>query len=267
MARSAARRARDRAAVRYSLIERTYPSDPPPPMTRMLRGGRGGQVRLKLYLSMLWLAKQNNASLPYPARAWAELLGLRDPAAAGARRINEAQAWLERNRFVTIEARSGAPNLVTLKEESGSGADYELPGAAWSRLKGNDDAQRAHRYVQVPANFWTQGWVAVLSGPAVAMFLALLRELGPHGADTELWFSPRAATERFALSEDARSKGLRELVDAQLVEVTRRSLNPQDFDFQRVRNVYRLRPEALADTPSVPLSTSRSHTLVDPLEP
>jgi len=33
--------------------------------------------------------------LAYPARAWATLLGLPDPAGRGARRINEAILWLE----------------------------------------------------------------------------------------------------------------------------------------------------------------------------
>src|SRR5688500_12129784 len=55
-ARDVRRRARNRhAQVRRRFVQRKTFGDPPPPMTRMLRGGQGGAVRLKLYLSILWL--------------------------------------------------------------------------------------------------------------------------------------------------------------------------------------------------------------------
>jgi len=53
-----------------------------------------GTVRVKLELTFLWFAA-NPHDLAYPARAWATLLGLPDPAGRGARRINEAILWLE----------------------------------------------------------------------------------------------------------------------------------------------------------------------------
>lgn len=46
----------------------------------------------------------------------------------------------------------------------------------------------------------------------MAVFLTLLRENGGHGDASG--FSPRATKTRFVLSEDTRSKGLRELVHA-----------------------------------------------------
>src|SRR5690349_10721147 len=56
-----------------------------PPMAELLSsttgsggGGRGGQVRLKLYLSLLWVCAKAPYEAIRPARAWAALLGLED---------------------------------------------------------------------------------------------------------------------------------------------------------------------------------------------
>ena len=95
----------------------------------MLRGGRGGQVRLKLFLSYLWMqTDEQGVALAYPAQVWAQLLGLDRPDDAGARRIHEAQAWLERHRFITIQAQPGHANRVTVLNETGGGQRYFAPG-------------------------------------------------------------------------------------------------------------------------------------------
>ena len=46
---------RPRVAVRSAFIASEDP-ETPPPMTQLMRGGRGGEVKLKLLLSMLWIA-------------------------------------------------------------------------------------------------------------------------------------------------------------------------------------------------------------------
>ena len=43
----------------------------PTPLARMIRGGRGGEVRLKTYMSMLFIAGKSPHDVSYPARAWA----------------------------------------------------------------------------------------------------------------------------------------------------------------------------------------------------
>jgi hypothetical protein len=52
-------------------------------MARILRsGGRGGASRLKLYLSLLWLARNRRRERPvfsHPAQHLAALLGLPNP--------------------------------------------------------------------------------------------------------------------------------------------------------------------------------------------
>lgn len=247
-------RQRTHAPVRRRFVERTT-TDRPTPLAEALRGGRGGVVRLKLELSFLWFAAKPPHDLAYPARAWATLLDLPDPAGRGARRINEAILWLEKRKLIQVESRAGHPNIVTLLSEAGTGEPYELPGAAYSRLRNKKPASVAdeHRYFQLPNELWTNGWIPVLSGAAIAMLLVLYAELGNKEPETaDLWFSPSHAEQRYGLSEDTRSKGLRELRAANLITARRQSIAPDTFDFQRLRNVYRLNPQRLKDTAEVP---------------
>jgi hypothetical protein len=243
-----AARVRNREAqVRRVFIERKDVTAPTP-LVRMLRGGRGGSVRLRLYLSLLWFAANPPYDVTYPARAWAQLLDLRDYENAGARRITDAFTWLAKEGFVEVDPRPGLPSMITVLNESGTKAPYSIPGAMWRTLAADAaPAERdAHRYVRLPATFWTSGWIAVLSAPAIAMYLVLLAELaGDDPAKRRLWLSPREADLRYGISEDTRSTGLRELVDAGLVRVERQTVNPDAFDFRRMRNVYRLRPARL----------------------
>jgi hypothetical protein len=94
--------------------------------------------------------------LPYPSQVWAELLGLDNSKDAGARRINEAQKWLEEKRFITIEARPGHANRITVLEETANGAPYEPPGSAANWLRDASEVIR-HYYVQIPHEVWTRG--------------------------------------------------------------------------------------------------------------
>lgn len=245
--------ARVQAPVRRSFVERATPADPPPPLARLLRGGRGGAVRLKLELSFLWFAAKAPYQLSYPARAWATLLDLPDPSGKGSRRISDAVVWLEQQDFISVADQPGRPNEITLLLETGNGDAYEPPGQAYNRLRDDAAAAEAHRYLQVPNSFWTSGWLQVLSGSAVAMFLVLVTELGRRDpGETDLWFSPQQADMRFALSEDTRTKGLRELRAAGLITAKRRSISPDTFDFRRLRNVYRLDWAELERPASVP---------------
>ncbi|WP_338693023.1 hypothetical protein V2W30_01735 [Streptomyces sp. Q6] len=189
--------------------------------------------------------------LTFAGRAWATLLDLRDPATAGARRISDAQAWLAQNDFVEVASQMGRPNQIMVLNESGNGQQYVAPGAA-ARKEAADNTlglgAMFHRYVQIPEAFWINGYLTVLSGAGVAMFLVLLCERGPKPNDEALWFSPKDAERRYALSEDTRSKGLRELAQVGLVRTKRRPINPTDFEVVHVRNVHYLDLDRLSET-------------------
>ena len=85
-----------------------------PPLAELLSnttgnggGGRGGQIRLKLYLSLLWVCAKAPYEATRPARAWAALLGLDDVDGRGARRIHSAFRDLEDRDMVRIRDRGG----------------------------------------------------------------------------------------------------------------------------------------------------------------
>lgn len=232
------------AQVRYRFVESNV-LGVEPPMTLMLRGGRGGSVRLKLHLSILWFAANPPYDVSYPARAWASLLDLDDPETNGARRIVDAISWLGEHKFLRLERRQGRPTRMFLLREDGSGEPYAPPGKELEQLRADNispkvDAFKENLYLQLPNTFWTKGWLAGLSGPAIAMLLALMAEQRDKPPQTELWFSPNQAKRRFGLSEDTRTAGLRELQKAGLITVQRRSVNRDAFDFTRLRNTYLL---------------------------
>lgn len=250
-AREAARHAgASGAAVRWRFIARTGPTDQPPPMARILRGGggRGGTTRLKLFLSLLWLARgRPDPVFGYPAQQLASLLGLPNPPGAGARRIHEALKWLHEQDFVALEHRPGEAARIHMLDDAGSGAAYEAPGPLVARhRKRSTDQREKHFYVQLKREFWTEGWISHLSGAAVAMYLAALHE--ERGKTGEaVWISPRIGRERYDLSDETRGKGLAELVNLGLLNLEKRPVPQASFDERyRARNVYRVIPNGLA---------------------
>jgi hypothetical protein len=250
----------DTAAVRWRFIARQDGSEPSPPMARILRGGggRGGATRLKIYLSLLWLARNRTLERPvfsYPAKQFAALIGLPHPDDAGARRVQEALRWLAKEGFVALDRRPGDVTHVHLLDDAGSGEPYRPAGSLVTRASKRSQREREqHFYVQLDARFWTEGWVTELSGAAIAMYLACLYE--QRGRDGEIWVSPRMGRERYDLSDETRNKGLRELTDQGLLNLARRPVPAASlFDERfRARNIYLIRPGAWVGGPHRPTS-------------
>ncbi|SDI98343.1 hypothetical protein SAMN04488693_1412 [Arthrobacter subterraneus] len=248
---------RDRAPIRVAFIgsnDSVREAGENPPLARLLRGGRGGEVRLKLELSFLWFAVNPPHDLSYPARVWALLLGLDDPEGRGTRRVRQAMSALEAAELIWIRTSPGQPSRITLLDEGGSGDPYKLPGDAYNKARGTGNEWR-HRYIQVPDTLWTNGWIATLSGAAVAMLLVLFAELGQRDHRTvDLWFSPSHAQKIYAISEDTRSKGLRELRGAGLISARKKPASRDALDFRRLRNTYRLELDKLNERALVPVN-------------
>lgn len=240
------RRLRDRdAPIRTAFIEARRRTDPDPRLAQILRGNRGGgAVRLKLELSVLWIAVGEGHEVRYPLRLWAELLGLDNENGQGARRVANAFGWLESAGLVRSERRPGVETAYWPMEETRSNRAYTIPGVRISSTK-DESERRQHRYVKLPAQMWTSGWIAELSGAAIAMLLILLTQAWPN-ADREIWFSPSFADQRFRLSEDTRRRGLRELERADLIRLRRRTLESNTLTNPRLRNVYQLQLDRLS---------------------
>ncbi|MET1035224.1 MAG: hypothetical protein ABWX68_08325, partial [Arthrobacter sp.] len=209
-AKTAAARARRSAQLRKLFIARNSAADPAPPMSRLLKGGKGSEVRMQLMLSLLWFQTDSTSvkPLPYPAQSWARLFDLDQPDAAGARRVNDATKWLEKEGFIRVKSSPGIANEITVMEETGNGADYQPPGYAANRLRSDPDRVARHLYVQIPEEMWLNGYMSMLSGAGIAFYLMLLDQysfgtnIGEDPATTAVWFSPKVVSERYNLSDD-----------------------------------------------------------------
>jgi hypothetical protein len=219
-------------------------------MARIPRGsgGRGGATRLKLYLSLLWLAPDRERPVfTYPAHQLAALLDLPNPDRAGARRIQDALRWLHEQSFVALDRQPGNVTRVHLLDDAGTGTPYRDPGSLTCKKAGLSDREREqHSYVQLPGEYWTNGWVTHLSGAATAMYLAALRgERGP--VHEPVWISPRIGREQYDLSDETRTKGLKELVDDELLDLERRPAPQTAFDEgNRARSICHVVPSGLS---------------------
>lgn len=219
-------------------------STEPPPLAKLLRGGgRGGQTRLKLYISLVWVSAKPPYESWHPARAWAALLNLDDPAGKGTRRIHDAVRDLSDRKLVTVQDRGGLPSLIRLLKEDGSGEAYESPSDAMNRLKrtaATEEALQQHRYLKIPSGLWVDGHLPQLTGKGLAMLLVLLSQRSPSVPSNPVWIAPRVADQRFRLAHTTRTSGLRELQQAGLITTKTASVGDTGafIDFQRRRNVH-----------------------------
>ncbi len=193
-----------------------------PPNAQMIRGGRGGAVRLKLYLTMILIAARSPHRIDnVPARAWAETLDLDDPAGLGARRVSDALQWLRSNQFIRLESHRGSPPAVTLLSALGDGQPFD-------RGRGI--------YLSVPTGLWEHHWITRLSGTGLALLLVLLDLQGGKTASNPPSL-PGPLRQRYGLSDDTWTRAGSELQDLGLLHITKQP-HGRDFDFRRMRNTY-----------------------------
>lgn len=241
LALAASRRVRNRRLqIRIDFVEAR--GDSTPPLARFLRGGRGGGVRLKLYLAMLWMAANEPHDVSFPARAWAELLDLPNPEGSGDRRVRDAIDWLVEHDFIHVERRPGRPATVFLKREDASGRQYVIPATAPKDAE-TGKLPEGDWFVGLPATFWVNGWPLVLSAAGLALLLVML-VLARQSGGGPFWISPAEARRRFGLSEDTWTKGTSELREYGLLHVGRLPVS-EEFGWRRVRNMYTLNLEPL----------------------
>ena len=206
-------------------------------------------MKLKLLLSMLWIAVAAPYDVTQPARVWAELLGLDDPEKKGAARVNAAVRRLVEGQFLEAEKRKGLPSRLILRDETGNGDVYTHPGSHWEPKKGSSKKPKnAPRYTQIPATLWTNGWIAALSAPAVAMLLILLEQSKGKNFDG-MWFAPSVAAKRYGISEVTRRKGIDELAAFRLITVDRIPVGRGTLSTIRWRNTFSVQMARFNDRP------------------
>ncbi len=196
------------AVIRRAFVNRTHlKDDSPPALAFLLRHGGGlDAVRLKLYLSMLWMgARLESHRFDYPARAWAELLDLPD-LDKGTRRVRDAITFLADRGLVAVKRIAGRDPRVTLRREDGTGSRYTNPAET-----------KEGRYLSLPHRFWTQGWLSALSGRAIASYLVLLDAQTMGQSDALIWVASSRLGGDYDISADSWQAGIRELAAQGLI--------------------------------------------------
>ena len=135
-------------------------------------------------------------------------------------RDGASTARLEKNNYIDINRHPPHTPTITLLAPDGTGESYVLP--------------RHRRYLGVPVELWTKGWIIDLSAIAVALLFCLLELQGGH---TKPRYVTRDRRARYGLSSDTWTRATKELKDYGLLAVGR---TPQggDFDYRRLRNTY-----------------------------
>ncbi|MFB4294462.1 hypothetical protein ACBI99_42960 [Nonomuraea sp. ATR24] len=204
------------------------------PLAQLIQGGRGGEVRLKLYLCITMMA----TSAPYDLRAtptpnlWARLLAL--PSDTGPRRVSNNLKWLHDNHYISLRPRPGLPAMITLLSAHGDGGDYVR-------------ASEMRRYVGVPVELWTKGWLLDLTPTGLALLFILLELQGGY---KEPRYVPRYRRESYGLSSDTWTRARKELEQYGLLTV-RRIPQGGDFDYRRLRNTYWIDVDRLKLSPDL----------------
>lgn len=218
--------------VRHSFARRADGADRSPLM-RLMSGGQGGEVALKLFLVSLLTSRHHEGQVPrYRAAALAEWFGLPDPEGNGARRVSHAVTKLhDHNLIGDVDRGRGKRARWTVRREDGSGAAHTPPFGDDGPVADED------RWLSVPAGVFNRGWLATLSGTALAVLLIVLSEAGGRPGErtsTEhkkfkavtkyvpVPLPPAKREELYSCSDGFLRQGRRELEAHRLLRVTQR---------------------------------------------
>lgn len=249
--------ARKAVPIRNSFVRNDDPAEDAP-LKKLVTGGggRGAAVPVMLYVALIWKCAKKPFSVTLSARQWAGLLGLPDASGKGARRIANALQTLKGLNLIKLDKAHGQVSTITLLDESGDGSEYGLPSTAYSK-----GGLKRDLYFKVSSKLWTSGKFQQLSAPGLAMLLILQEEGGhkpsknplkvlsavPQGS--EVWFTTENFPTRYGISASMRSRGTAELIEACLLETTRRPVGPPgtlvSFTTEKLRKVYTLQGEAV----------------------
>jgi hypothetical protein len=206
--------------------------DGTPPLARLIRGGRGGEVRLKLYLTITMMATRAPYDITRPPspNLWTQMLGVTGDQPV--RRVSDALRWLRDGGFIGLIPRAGTLPLITLLDPQGPAE----PGRPYSR-----PMEKGSPYISLPLTLWTNGWIIDLPATSLALMM-VIRDVQQGKDQAKYTYSDERAM--YGLSADTWTRGRNDLERRGLLEV-RRVPQGGDFDYQRMRNLYRVRLEQL----------------------
>lgn len=214
-------RSKRTTGVRFapSFVRSLEADDNPPALARLFGAGRGGEVRLKLFLTFAMRATRGRPTLNNRRpRTLARMLAL--PEDTGPRRAADALRWLVTERFVSVTPQTGTPGELLLLD----GAE---PPAELTR------ADQHGRYVSVPIELWTSGLILDMSARELAVLIALLDVTYDNGEGSMSGHQKR----QYGISNDTWTRAVRELRDRKLITV-RKEVEDDDERIPRVRHIY-----------------------------
>lgn len=228
--RSAVAKAKRKASVDFP-VAFVWADTRTPMLSRLLGRGRGGEVRLRLYLTM----RMQATAAPYalPGRTSSSLAGLLNlPSDTGPRRVTDALNWLETNKLLHRTPIRGKAAGITLLSPDGSGDPL------------TDRKQR--RYVTLPVELWSDGWIFKLSGRSLAVYTALRDLLGGKGREGA--FMPGDRKVNYGMSDDTWTRAIKELRDLGILFTWFENVG-DDEHYKRRRQRYFLRELSQVEGP------------------
>jgi len=226
----AVRKSKRSSSVRLPVEFARAAGDDDPPLARMMRGGQGGESRLRVYLLVRMMATAAPHHLSITATDAAACLDFPDPPTVGARRVNAAFKALASDdlRLIAIKAPPGRTRTLEILNPDGS-------GLAW------DDTKLRAPYITLPITLWRKGWLLALSGRAVAI-LIVLKELTAGRKSDGAWVDG-IRKRQYGFSDDTWTRASKELKDRGLLTVERHTYQSQGEP--RQRNLYQLNLDVL----------------------
>lgn len=227
--RGASVEGKKRLAIRDSFIKRTGP--------RLIH--RRKHHAFKLYLLALWCHyPRGEPRLPrlLENKHLAHLLDIGGSEDTARSAVSRVLGDLEEEQLIRRE-REGRQRTILLCHETGNGQQYTRPRG------GGENA-----YVELPGEFFTNGWLNSLSAPAILVTLVALREArfltyrrskqaGWSGHFD--WFSPVSyLSDRYQLGATTIEKGIRELRACGFLTSRLTGRNPQFGRLMAPRNLY-----------------------------
>ena len=179
-------------------------------------GGHGGEVRLKLWLSMVYRVMKNEDWITLRKNNhayYASMFGLDDPAGKGADRVRAAYRWLHKNRFIVIDGgRLKTYGRVRIAHEVTQFLPAESSVVMRPAPTGKMDAEfeglphLRHRYFTLPRPFWENGWITYLRAPEI-LVLMILCDAVRNEVDQEIKIPVHERMRRYGLSDEMWRQG------------------------------------------------------------
>lgn len=264
------------ARLRRASVRRSNATSDVPPLIDIFSTRGGVEQELKLALLCNWIAGavgggygQTAAVRPAPDTPLlgphsadvdeiqlCELLTL--ACSTGPERaasFRKLKRYFDRLRIAGLVKVSDDYTRFALCADDGSGREYTDPGS-----KDRDRDPQRDAFFRVPGEFFKNGWLSLLSGPAVMTFLILLEMAEyPTGASKRsgrhdgLWVNQTLLAENYPISKSSLDRGVAQLRDLRLVQVSTEFVSRVP---RRSRSRYRLILDRLADDAADPLNFS-----------